>query len=200
MKTSSFYSSLPTIKLNEPLYDLFGVAPTSEIEFSFADAVKIAGHACPTVAGSYLMTYHGIKALYPNEIPIRGNFKLHFSTDEAEGVTGVIANIMGTILGAAGVGGFKGLGGKYYRNNKILFNQILKSKVEIVRIDNNQSVRIDYFPEIIPSSDATSPLLSKILSNSATDLEKLTFQNLWNQRLEKILSIGFDKNNLIKIS
>lgn len=194
-----FYTSVPKIQLIEPLYELFGVNNNGVVEFSFSDVVKIAGHACPTVAGAYLMTYHGLKALYVDEIPIRGNHQILFSSAENEGVTGVVSNIMGTIVGSSGVGGFKGLGGQFSRNNHLHFNQVLSSSVSMKRLDTNQIINIDYHPELIPSSKEMSPLLSKILSFTAAESEKLEFQNHWNQRLEKILNAGFNNSGLIKI-
>lgn len=44
---------------------------------SFFDAVKFAGHSCPTVAGAYMMTTEALKVLYPDSIPVRGNIEVH---------------------------------------------------------------------------------------------------------------------------
>lgn len=189
-----------SIILYEPLYDLFGFNSDSKVEFTFSDAVKIAGHACPTVAGAYLMTYHGLKALYGDETPVRGDIELLYSKSESEGVTGVIATVMGSIVGANGIGGFKGLGGQFARNNRIHFNQKINSNVAIRRIDTKKTVNIDYHPEVVSGDPRTSHLLSKILNDQATDNDKVEFQRCWNQRLEKILALGSHESELIQIS
>jgi hypothetical protein len=190
----------PSIILHEPLYDFFGFNSDGKAEFTFSDAVKIAGHACPTVAGAFLMTYQGLKALYGDETPVRGDIELLYLKSESEGVTGVIATVMGSIVGASGVGGFKGLGGQFARNNRVHFNQKITSNVAMRRIDTNKLVNIDYHPEIVSGDPRTSPLLSKILSEQATPNDMSEFQRCWNQRLEKILALGSQKSELIKIS
>lgn len=200
MNSKQLFQQIPSIKLYEPLYDFFGISDDGIVEFSFLDAVKIAGHACPTVAGAYLMSLHGLKALYRDELPVRGNFEILFSENEAEGVTGVISNVMGAIIGANGIGGFKGLAGQFARNNRLHYDQTISCKVAIKRLDNNQMVNISYHPEIIPSAKEVSPLLSKIISKQANDLEIKEFKTLWNQRLEKILSLGSKESEIIQIS
>ena len=49
---------------------------TGEIEFSYVDIVKSAGHSCGTVAGAYLIALEGLKALYGEELPQRGEIKV----------------------------------------------------------------------------------------------------------------------------
>lgn len=198
MNTPTFYAT-SSIKLYEPLYDLFGVNKNAHVEFTFEDAVKIAGHACPTVAGAFLLAYHGARKLYEGETPIRGSFQLLFKEDESVGVTGVISTIMGSILGASGIGGFKGLGGQFARNNRVLYNQSISSQVAILRTDTNAIVYLDYHPELIPLHQETSQLLSKILNDQATLSEKSTFQKLWNQRLEAILRVGLGDSGIIDL-
>ena len=71
MNTPDFFNQVPTITMYDPLSKLLGAVDDGMITYSYVDAVKLAGHSCPTVAGAYLMALHGIKALYEDEIPVR---------------------------------------------------------------------------------------------------------------------------------
>ena len=56
--------------------------------YQFSDAVALAGHSCPTVASAYLMTRAALKALYGNDIPVRGNIAVVWQDERDEGVWG----------------------------------------------------------------------------------------------------------------
>jgi hypothetical protein len=134
------------------------------------------------------------------ETPLRGNIQLLFSDKESAGVTGVIANVMSSIVGAAGIGGFKGIGGHFNRQNNLLFEQVIPSQIAMKRIDSEKIVHMTYCPEIIPYYPELSFLLPKVLKNSAKKEEEEEFKRLWNLRLEKILIAGsITPNKLIKM-
>ena len=73
MAFPAFFADIPPITLRDPLAELLGAAENGLIEYHFADAVKLAGHSCPTVAGAWLMTVRALRALYGDETPVRGN-------------------------------------------------------------------------------------------------------------------------------
>lgn len=200
MNFPDYYNKINSIKLYEPLSEILGSTPDGIIEFNFTEIVKVAGHACPTVAGAYLMAYHGSKKLYPNALPVRGGIEVLMKNSETSGVTGVIANVIGTILGAAGAGGFKGLGGENSRHNSIHFSQNINSPVQLRRKDNGAVVNLSYHPELVPSNSEMSFLLEKILNESASVDEKKQFSAHWNSRIEKILCDQFENKNLIVIT
>src|SRR5690606_29458506 len=110
MTYPAFFDDAPRITVQDPLAALLGAASGGIIEYSYADAVKLAGHSCPTVAGAYLMTRNALKKLYGDELPERGNIKVQFRDEQTNGVTGVIANVVSLITGATTDNGFKGLG------------------------------------------------------------------------------------------
>ena len=42
--------------MHDRLAEFLGAADGGVIEYRYVDAVKLAGHSCPTVAGAYLLT------------------------------------------------------------------------------------------------------------------------------------------------
>mgnify|MGYP003492414693 FL=1 len=42
--------------MRDPLAELLGAAEGGRLEYTYADAVKLTGHSCPTVAGAWLAT------------------------------------------------------------------------------------------------------------------------------------------------
>lgn len=197
MQFPEYYNLIEKIYLYDPLAEILGSIPDGKLEFSFSDVVRIAGHGCPTVGGAYLMTLFGLKKLYPNELPVRGMIKLSLNQKKDQGTTGVIANIVGSIIGASDEGGFKGLMGQYHRNNLISFNQDFIGNLQLERLDTHQKVILEYHPEIVPGNPKSSILLEKILIQSATQEEKNDFAELWNLRLKKIMVDEFNNPNLI---
>ena len=72
MHLPAFYSHAPRVLVRDPLAELLGAADGGLIEYGYADAVRLAGHSCPTVAGAYLMARAGLRTLYPDTLPERG--------------------------------------------------------------------------------------------------------------------------------
>ena len=53
MAFPEFFARVPAVTLRDPLAELLGAAEGGLIEYRFADAVKLTGHSCPTVAGAW---------------------------------------------------------------------------------------------------------------------------------------------------
>lgn len=196
----AFYQDIKRIKLFDPLALVLGSSSNGEIEFGFSDIVKIQGHGCPTVGGAYLMAYHGLKHLYGHDLPIRGQVEVFMKNRESDGVTGVIANVICSIVGAAGEGGFKGLGGQYSRHNLLHYGHNQQFNVCLKRLDTKAAVEIAYRPEIVRGNPDASMYLEKILIGIATKEDKTAFQTMWNERLKKIMVDEFDNPDLIILS
>ena len=45
-----------SIAMHDPLAEFLGAAEGGRLDYSYADAVKLTGHSCPTVAGAYAAT------------------------------------------------------------------------------------------------------------------------------------------------
>jgi len=188
MNYPKFFDNIQTIKLQDKLSDFLGTFENGNVEFSYLDIVKSAGHSCPTVAGAYLVTLEGLKALYKNEIPCRGEIQVEFKENVEEGVAGVIGNVISNITGATTNTGFKGIGGNFNRCDLMFFDSNINSSVRFTRLDNNTSVDVYYDPSSIKPNPMQMQLMQKIMQNAATDEEKILFGKLWQERVENIFA------------
>lgn len=193
MNYPEFFNKIEKIKLKDDLSNFLGATEDGIIEFSYIDVVKTAGHSCPTVLGAYLMTCEGLKALYKDEIPKRGEIIIEYSESIEDGVAGVIANVMTNITGATTNSGFKGIMGLFSRNHLMSFNKEISSNVKFTRRDTNDSVEVVYDPSSIPAEAAMRELMQKSLSKVASKEEEKEFGRLWQKRVEDI------SNNVEKI-
>jgi len=187
MKYPAFFDKVEPIRLHDPLSQFLGVFENGDLEISYLDCVKLAGHSCPTVAGAYLMALRGLEILYPDHLPQRGRIKVEMRDALADGVTGVVGNVIAFIAGASGPGGFKGIQGQFSRDNLISYNAPIKSEVRLINLDTNESVEIDYDPSSVPPSSEMKPLMGKALQGHASPEEMVLFGRIWQERVEKIL-------------
>jgi hypothetical protein len=183
-----FFNDIETIKLQDELSDFLGSFEDGIVEFSYLDIVKSAGHSCPTVAGAYLMCLVGLKTLYKDEIPKRGEIFVSFQDDCLESVAGVIASVVTQITGATESLGFKGIGGNFVRHSLMKFNDNIDSSIKLQRLDNGKFVEILYNPSQISSDTKQQQLMQKLMQNIATKDEKILFGKLWQQRVENIFN------------
>ena len=188
MNYPAFFDTIERIKLQDPLSAFLGTFENGIIEFSYQDVVKSAGHSCPTVAGAYICTLEGLKALYPNELPQRGAIKVEFRESQTDGVAGVIASVISNITGATTDYGFKGIGGNFVRTDLMGFNQNINSSVKFTRVDTGESISVTYNPNSIPPKPQMQPLMQKIMQGIATPEEKKAFGEVWQDRVEKIFA------------
>ena len=200
MHYPNFYTQVAPLKLYDPLSDFLGAFKKGELEITYLDCVKLAGHSCPTVAGAYLMAAKGLAALYGDELPQRGSIKVEMKENESVGVTGVTCNIISFILGASGVSGFKGIQGNFSRNNLVFYNAPISAEVRLTRLDTMRSVNLSYDPSIIKADEKMMPLMGKNLKGLASEEEKRMFQTLWQERVEEILLTTDMHDKLITIT
>ena len=198
MTYPQFFNKIPTIKLQDDLASFLGAFEDGIIEFSYLDVVKSAGHSCPTVLGAYLMTLEGLKALYENELPKRGQIIVEFKEAQNIGVTGVIGNVIMNITGATTTNGFKGISGKFDRNHLMKFEQEINgANVRFSRIDTLKSVDVFYDISSIKNYEDMNFLMQKYLQGNATSEEKKEFAKLWQKRVEDISN---NINEVIKVN
>jgi len=186
MNHPKFFDAIPSIKLQDSLSNFLGTLENGEVEFNYLDIVKSAGHSCPTVMGAYLSTLKALEALYPNELPQRGNISVQLKDDSKEGITGVIASVITQITGATESTGFKGINGNFSRINLIEFNADISVPLRFKRLDTGKMVEVVYNPSSIPSNPKQQELMGKIMQQKATDEEKKEFSKLWQKRVEAI--------------
>lgn len=199
MNHPAFFDEVKTVAVRDPLAQILGAASDGLLRYSYLDAVKLAGHSCPTVAGAYLMTLKALAALYPDSVPERGSLRVEFGAAQGEGVTGVIAQIAGLITGAAGEGGFKGLGGKFARRNLLLFGGGA-AEMKCTRLDTGAAVAVAYHPEVVPPSPQLPALTQKLFASEAGAEERAEFARLWQMRVKRILIDHFDDPALVTLT
>jgi hypothetical protein len=199
--TPEFFDAIAPITMYDPLSETLGATSDGILTYRYFDMVKLAGHSCPTVAGAWMMTVLGLRALYGDETPVRGNIKIELSGAADEGVEGVIANCIGLVTGAAGETGFKGLAGKFARNDRLFFGVQMPCGVRFSRLDDTaKSACLRYDPSSIPPHPDMRPLMQKLLQSSATPEERKRFAALWQERVERILSNPEKWETLVSIT
>ena len=183
MQTPSFFADAPSIDMIDPLADLLGAVVDGRITYTYADAVKLAGHSCPTVAGAYLMTKVALDHLHGQETPLRGNIRVEMRDAVDSEVTGVIGNVIGLITGAAGNGGFKGIGGRFKRNGLMAYGVEQTPTVRFTRLDTGQSIGADFDATVVPPDQAQGPLMQALMSGEASSDDMNRFGDVWQQRV-----------------
>ena len=198
MKLPDYVARVPAITLYDPLAAVLGAPEDGLIEYAFTDAVKLAGHACPTVAGAWLATVRGLKALYGDETPIRGDIAVALPETIEEGVAGVIASIATLLTGAAGTGGFKGLGGQYGRRNLLVFGTQGVAGIRLTRRDTGASVDCVVRLHKVAGDPRMGQLLPNVILGTASAAESRLFRELWQDRVSRILAD--DKGEIIEVT
>lgn len=187
MSFPMFFNNVPVITMTDPLADLLGAASGGRMEYTYADAVKLAGHSCPTVAGAYLMLLQGLVLLYPEAIPVRGEIRVTVKGAFGEGVVGVIANVASMITGATELGGFHGFGGRFDRRNLLCFDEGLDGDMVLERIDTDRSVCLSYNPKQVSAHPQMQEWLGMILSGRGDVQVQESFRSAWQDRVKRIL-------------
>ncbi len=197
MKTPDFFAAARIISMYDPLAEFLGAAEDGQIEYTYLDAVKLAGHSCPTVAGAYLSTLKALERLYPGTTPQRGDIKVSFRDSGTSGVTGVMANIATLITGASQDNGFKGIGGKFDRRNLLFFDAGVPGEIRFERRDTGMAVNTAYHPETVPPDAAMKDLMQTVMAGSADAMARKEFARLWQERVKRILIDHIDDPRLV---
>lgn len=187
MSHPEFFDDIPHLVLTDPLARFLGVSDNGIVDFSYLDAVKLAGHSCPTVASAYWMTYLALKALYEDRLPERGAIRVEFREALESGVTGVIANVVSMLTGANGDGGFKGLSGHFERRRLLSFNANVPLDIRFWRTDNHSSVDVAAHLQHVAASPEMPRLMQLCLNGQAAATQQRQFGLLWQERVRRIV-------------
>ena len=199
MHFPSSFADIPGITLYDPLAELLGAPVDGLIEYRFADAVKLAGHCCPTVAGAWLMTTKALRALYGSATPVRGQITVALGETEDEGVAGVIASIATLLTGAAGIGGFKGLGGRQVRRGLLRYAAPGVAGLRFTRLDTGLTVNANFWPKSKFSDPRLGQLLPAVIAGTASVDETALFRRLWQARIMDLLTRGAADPDVVSI-
>lgn len=187
MQTPAFYDQVRRLTVYDPLAEFLGAAENGRIEYAYLDAVKLAGHSCPTVASAYWMTLKALAHLYPDSLPERGGIRVAFRQDQLSGVTGVIANVVTLLTGATHDTGFKGLAGRFDRRKLLYFSADVVEEIRYTRIDTGQAVEVSAQLQSVPFAPQTIELMQKCLNGSATPQQAAEFRECWQARVRAVL-------------
>lgn len=194
----AFFAEVPTIVLRDPLAEFLGAAAGGLLEYRYADAVRLAGHSCPTVAGAYLLTRRALSVLYPDQLPVRGEIEVAFSDTQDAGVCGVIAAVVGLITGAAASGGFKGIAGRYTRRELLRFAiGGTPGEVAFSRRGGERRVALSLHLERVPADPRSGALLQRLLAGATDANLAAEFAALWQERVRRILIDHVDDPYLV---
>lgn len=200
MQTPAFFDEVPAIVVADPLAETLGAAEGGVIEYRYVDAVKLAGHSCPTVAGAWLMTRAALARLYAGEMPQRGEVRIELRQALDEGVAGVIAGVAGLVTGAANEGGFKGLAGRFARQGLLRFGVPMRGEIRFTRLDNGRSVELSHRPQAVPRPAALSELLRDAAAPQASTAARRAFADAWQGWVRAILIEHAEEPALIEMA
>lgn len=199
MRTPAFFDAVAPITVDDPLAGLLGAADGGRIEYRYLDAVKLAGHSCPTVAGAWLMTRTALARLYPDGAPRRGGVRVELRQAVDEGVAGVIASVAGLITGAANEGGFKGLAGRFGRQGLLRFGVVMAGEIRFTRLDNGSSVELAHFPQAVHRHAGLADLMRDALAPQADAATRGAFAEAWQGWVQTMLIEHADDPALIAV-
>ena len=196
-----FFNDAPTITLRDPLSAFLGVSKAGVTTYCYADAVKLAGHSCPTVAGAYLLVRHGLRALYGDAIPERGGIEAHLRDPRDQGTTGVIASVVTLLTGAAPETGFGGIGpgARFRRRGLLHFDAAIDGLLALRRLDNGEGVTLDLDPGAVPADPRLPALFPRVLGDRPDESDLDRFGALWQERVERMLTVHADDSALVEV-
>ncbi|MFD2191676.1 hypothetical protein [Pistricoccus aurantiacus] len=201
MTFPDFFDDAPVIRLRDPLAQLLGSATDGIMDYRYADAVRLTGHSCPTVAGAFLTARAALKALYPDTLPERGGISVRMPSPEAEGTTGVVAQVLTLLTGAATQGGFKGIGGRFARNGLLSFATCSGKNGGAVcfeRLDTGAAVAVMVDAGKVPADASQRERLQAIMQNRATPEQLTEFAYFWQERVRRMLLEHADDPAMIR--
>lgn len=187
MQHPDFFDAVPRLRLRDPLAAFLGAFRDGVIEYGYVDAVKLAGHSCPTVASAYGMTRQALGALYGSQLPERGAIRVEFREDILTGVTGIVANVVSMLTGATQDTGFKGLAGRFDRRHLMSFNAAVPLEIRFTRTDTEDKVDVAANLQLVAGDPVTATLMQRCLGGDASTEEMRRFGALWQDRVRRIL-------------
>lgn len=192
MPDTVMFPESATLRLYDPLGDMLG-AGDGIYKYTFDDVVKLSGHACPTVAGAFLVAKQAIMTLFEHDIAQRGDIKVTIHGAEDEGTNGPFSQVLTLITGAAADNGFQGLGGHQKRQGLLTFDTSGKRKklcYTFTRISTRQSTTLSYDAASITGSATIGEDMKALFSGHADEATLKRFRSAWSERVRHILEDG----------
>lgn len=197
----AFFADVPTITVRDKLAQFLGAAVhDGTMTYRYADAVRLAGHSCPTVAGAYLMVLNGLRALYGDELPVRGEIEVFIGDSRDSGATGVIAAVVQLLTGAAPETGFHGIAGQFSRLDLLKFDQPVQGVFGLRRMDTGRAVQVSLDASVVPWTDEMREVMPKAVGGRASDEEVARFGELWQGRVCEMLTRHATDPRMVQVS
>ena len=176
--------------------------PDGVITYRYVDAVQLAGHSCPTVAGAYLMVLKGLARLYADgQLPERGGIEVMMAEGREDGATGVIAAVATLLTGAAPETGFAGIGPlhRFGRRHLLRFDVPMQGVLALRRMDDGQAVQVALDAGVAPFGDDMRAVMPRAVSGTANAQELARFAELWQARVKTMLVDEVDNPQLAQV-
>jgi hypothetical protein len=141
-----------------------------------------------------------LAALYPDEPAERGNIAVRMPAPEDEGVTGVMAQVLTLLTGAAADNGFQGMRGRFKRKGLLSFAEHREGEAIIFRrLDNDACVAVTLDVSLIPADPAQGERLMAILQDCANPSQQIAFADAWQDRVRRLLLEFADDPRVIHV-
>ena len=199
MAFPAFFDLAPRITVRDPLAALLGASDDGLLVYGYADAVRLAGHSCPTVAGAWLMARAALRRLFPGEPAERGGVSVRMDAPEQEGTTGVVAQVLTLVTGAAADNGFHGIGGRFVRQGLLRYATDAVPGVRFQRRDTGQAVTVALDLSRVPPAPGLRERMAEALAPSATAEQQRAFGELWQDRVRRLLLEHADDPAVVRI-
>jgi hypothetical protein len=187
-------SDVAPIEIRDPVAEALGVLePGDPFVITYRDAVKEAGHSCPTASGAYRIAQLGLDALYPDGYPVRSEIEVQAAGLQDDAAYGVMSRIISYVTGATDDDGFSGLAGDYGgRRDLLVFDAFDLDTAEPTfrfrRTDTDETVEVTYHVSDVPDGGPAVGNLRGILDGSASDQQREAFADAWHRRVQVVLS------------
>ncbi|WP_323192645.1 hypothetical protein [Halostella sp. PRR32] len=182
------------IEIRDPVAEALGVLePGGPFVITYRDAVKEAGHSCPTASGAYRIVQLGLDALYPDDYPVRSEIEVQAAGPQDDAAYGVMSRIISYVTGATDDDGFSGPAGGYGGRRDLLpFDAFDPDTAEPTfrfrRTDTDETIEVIYHVSDVPDGGPAIGNLQGILDGSASDQQREAFADAWHRRVQVVLS------------
>lgn len=198
----AFFDQAPVLRVHDALAQFLGAVAGGVITYRYVDAVRLAGHSCPTVAGAYLMVVKGLGHLYADgQLPERGGIEVMMAEGREDGATGVVAAVATLLTGAAPETGFAGIGPahRFGRRNLLRFDVPMQGVLALRRLDSGQAVQVALDASIAPFGDEMRALMPRAVAGAAHEQELARFAQLWQARVKTMLVDEVNHPQLVQV-
>ncbi|MBX0297350.1 hypothetical protein [Haloarcula nitratireducens] len=182
------------IEIRDPVAEALGVLePGDPFVITYRDAVKEAGHSCPTASGAYRIVQLGLDALYADKHPVRSEIEVQAAGPRDDAAYGVMSRIISYVTGATDDDGFSGLAGGYGGRRDLLRFDVFdpdtaEPTFRFRRTDTDESIEVTYHVSDVPDGGPAIGNLQEILDGSASDQQREAFADAWHRRVQVVLS------------